>query len=51
VGVVGVPPGLTSVVGTGLVGTPTHAGTFHTYVIMADATDVIIDTITVTELA
>ena len=51
IGVVGVPPGLTSVVGTGLVGTPTHAGTFHTYVVVADASDVVIDTVTVTELA
>ncbi len=45
------PPGLTSVPGTGLVGTPTHAGTFHTYVIVTDASDVVVDTVTVTELA
>ena len=51
IGVVGAPPGLTWVPGTGLVGTPTHAGTFHTFVVVVDASDVVVDTITTTELA
>ena len=49
--VLGTPPGLPWTVSTGLVGTPTLEGTYHTYVILMDGPDLVVDTLTVTELA
>ena len=50
VGLFTFPPGMTETGFATFAGTPTRAGTFHTFVILNDQTDLVIDTLTVTVL-